>query len=48
MNTGELMKPLKKEGTTFEPSRGKGGHVFAIRGDNHTVIPQHGGRKELC
>lgn len=47
MNTKELMKLLKKEGTTFEPSRGKGGHVLATRGDRRTIVPQHGGRKEL-
>lgn len=47
MNTKELMKLLKNEGVTFDPSRGKGGHIFAKKGNRTTVIPQHGGKKEL-
>jgi len=47
MNTKELMRLLKKAGVSFDPSRGKGGHIFAALGDKTTVIPQHGSNKEL-
>jgi mRNA interferase HicA len=36
---------LARQGCTFEP--GKGGHLIVRRGDKKSVLPQHGGRKEL-
>lgn len=47
MNSKELEKLIRKHGGTIEPSRGKGGHVTARRGSRKTILPRHGGSKEL-
>ena len=45
MNTSQFRRYLAKQGCTFEP--GKGGHLIARRGDRTSVLPQHGGKKQL-
>jgi mRNA interferase HicA len=47
MNSAELMKLLRKHGCTFETHRGGSGHQTVRRGNRKTVIPVHGGSKEL-
>ncbi len=47
MNAQELKKWLAKQGCTFEPKRGGGGHIVVRRGDRRSEIPMHGSRKEL-
>ena len=47
MNSAELQKLLKRHGCTFDPKRGKGGHITVHRGDRKTVMPVHGSNKEL-
>lgn len=46
MKCNELKRWLKKQGCTFEESRGKGGHITVRRADKITVMPMHG-QKEL-
>jgi mRNA interferase HicA len=45
MNSGQFKRWLRKQGCTFEP--GKGGHLIARRGARWSVLPMHGGRKQL-
>ncbi len=45
MNSDQFRRYLAKNGTTFEP--GKGGHLIARRGKLVSVLPQHGGKKQL-
>jgi mRNA interferase HicA len=45
MNADQARRYLAKQGCTFES--GKGGHLIVRRGDRVTVLPQHGGRKQL-
>jgi mRNA interferase HicA len=45
MNSNQARRYLARQGCTFEPA--KGGHLLVRRGDKTTVLPQHGGRKEL-
>lgn len=47
MNSKELEKLIRKAGGMIDPSRGKGGHAVARLGGRKTVIPRHGGNKEL-
>lgn len=47
MNSKELEKLIRKAGGSIDPSRGKGGHVTARLGDKKTILPRHGGNKEL-
>ena len=47
MNAQELKRWLAKQGCTFEPKRGGGGHIVVRRGDRRSEIPMHGSRKEL-
>jgi mRNA interferase HicA len=46
MNSKELKKWLKKQGCTFDESRGKGGHITVYLGNKITVMPVHG-QKDL-
>jgi mRNA interferase HicA len=46
MNSGQAKRFLSRQGCTFEP--GKGGHLIVRRGNLKTVLPQHGGSKELA
>jgi mRNA interferase HicA len=45
MTSQELKRWLKKQGCAFEP--GKGGHLIVRRGDQMSVLPMHGGGKDL-
>lgn len=45
MNSRQFRLYLAKQGCTFEP--GKGGHLIVRRGGRRSVLPQHGGVKQL-
>ncbi|HWL03991.1 MAG TPA: type II toxin-antitoxin system HicA family toxin [Xanthobacteraceae bacterium] len=45
MNSSQAKRFLARHGCTFEP--GKGGYLIVRRGDHRSVLPQHGGSKEL-
>ena len=45
MNAGQFKRWLAKQGCTFEP--GKGGHLIVRRNGKKTILPMHGGRKEI-
>lgn len=45
MNSDQFRRHLAKQGCSFEP--GKGGHLIVRRGDKMSVLPQHGGKKQL-
>lgn len=45
MNSSQFKRQLAKAGCTFEP--GKGGHLIVRRGDRMSVLPMHGGAKQL-
>lgn len=44
-NSSQAKRYLAKRGCTFEP--GKGGHLIVRRAGRMSVLPQHGGAKEL-
>lgn len=45
MNSSQFRRFLAKQGCTFEP--GKGGHLIVRRAEKMSVLPQHGGKKQL-
>ncbi len=45
MNSSQAKRYLARHGCTFEP--GKGGHLLVRRGERKSVLPMHGGSKEL-
>ena len=45
MNSNQAKRFLIKHGCSF--SSGKGGHLLVKRGERKSVLPQHGGAKEL-
>lgn len=45
MNSGQFRRYLSKQGCSFEP--GKGGHLIVRRGGRMSILPQHGGKKQL-
>jgi mRNA interferase HicA len=45
MNSNQFRRWLSKQGCTFLPARG--GHMHVFRGDKRSIIPQHGGKKQL-
>jgi mRNA interferase HicA len=45
MKSDQFRRYLAKQGCTFEP--GKGGHLIVRREDRKSVLPQHGGKKQL-
>jgi len=45
MNSRQAKRFLAKKGATFEP--GKGGHLIVRLNGKRSVLPQHGGSKEL-
>jgi mRNA interferase HicA len=45
MNSSQFRRWLAKQGCTFEP--GKGGHLIVRRDGRMSVLPQHGGAKQL-
>jgi mRNA interferase HicA len=47
MNSDQFRRYLAKEGCTFEPGKGKGGHIIVRREGRTSVLPQHGGSKQL-
>lgn len=48
MNSKQFRRWLVKQGCTVETGKGKGGHVVVRRGDRWTVLPMHGGTKQLA
>ena len=47
MTSSEFKRWLKAQGCTFDESRGKGGHIVVRRGPLQSVLPMHGGKKDL-
>ena len=45
VNSDQARRFLARNGCTFDP--GKGGHLLVLRGDRTSILPQHGGRKQL-
>ena len=45
MNSSQARRLLARLGCSFEP--GKGGHLIVRRGNRKSVLPQHGGAKEI-
>jgi mRNA interferase HicA len=45
MNSDQFRRWLAKQGCTFEP--GKGGHLIVRLGEKKSILPMHGGRKQL-
>ena len=45
MNSSQAKRFLARQGCTFEPA--KGGYLLVRRGKMTTVLPQHGGRRDL-
>lgn len=45
MNSNQAKRLLGRKGCIFES--GKGGHLLVRRGDKASVLPMHGGSKEL-
>lgn len=45
VNSAQFRRWLQQQGATFEP--GKGGHLIARLNGRMSVLPQHGGRKQL-
>ena len=45
MNSDQFRRYLAKQGSTFEP--GKGGHLIVRLNGRMSVLPQHGGAKQL-
>lgn len=45
MNSGQFKRYLQSLGATFEP--GRGGHLIVRLKDKRSVLPMHGGSKQL-
>jgi mRNA interferase HicA len=45
VNSAQFRRYLAKQGCTFEP--GKGGHLLVRLRERKSVLPMHGGRKQL-
>ena len=45
MNSSQAKRFLAKKGATFSP--GKGGHLIVTLNGKRSVLPQHGGSKEI-
>jgi mRNA interferase HicA len=45
MNSSQAKRFLARSGCTF--SSGKGGHLVVRRGSRKSILPQHGGSKQL-
>ena len=45
MNSAQFRRYLSKQGCTFEA--GKGGHLIVRREGRRSILPQHGGSKQL-
>lgn len=46
MNTSQFTRWLRKQGVTVSTKKGTG-HVALKRGERRSVMPTHGGRKQL-
>jgi mRNA interferase HicA len=47
MNSDQFRRYLIKQGCIIDASSGKGGHVLVRRGELTSVLPTHGGAKQL-
>lgn len=47
MNSDQFRRYLAKQGCTFDKDAGKGGHILVRHGDKTSVLPTHGGAKQL-
>lgn len=47
MNVQEFKRWLAKQGCSFVAHKGGSGHLTVRRGNRHSQLPMHGGRKEL-
>ena len=47
MSSSKLKRWPARQGCTFETMQGGSGRIWVILGDRRTVLPMHGGRKEL-
>jgi mRNA interferase HicA len=47
MNSKEFKRWLARQGCTFEPHAGGGGHLWVKLGDRRSDLPMHGSNKEL-
>jgi mRNA interferase HicA len=47
VNSRELKRWLATQGCTFESKKSGSGHLIVRRGQRKSVLPMHGGRKEL-
>lgn len=45
MNAAQFKRWLAKQGATFETT--KSGHLIVRLGDRMSILPMHGGRKEI-
>jgi mRNA interferase HicA len=45
MNSNQAKRYLARKGASFSP--GKGGHLIVTLKDKRSVLPQHGGSKEI-
>jgi mRNA interferase HicA len=45
MNSSQAKRYLARKGATFAP--GKGGHLIVTLNGRRSVLPQHGGSKEI-
>lgn len=45
MNSAQAKRFLAKKGATFAP--GKGGHLLVTLNGKRSILPQHGGSKEI-
>jgi mRNA interferase HicA len=45
VNASQAKRFLAKRGATFEP--GKGGHLIVTLNGRRSILPQHGGQKEI-
>jgi mRNA interferase HicA len=47
MNSQQFRRWLVKQGCTVDPGKGKGGHVVVRLSGRWTILPMHGGKKQL-
>jgi mRNA interferase HicA len=47
MNADQFKRELAARGCTFEVHKAGSGHVTVRRGKRKSVVPMHGGRKQL-
>ena len=45
MNSDQAKRFLARQGCTFE--QGRGDHLLVRHGERTSILPQHGGRKQL-